>query len=664
MRPFEKLDLIPTKSTPKPELPPGVKVPARVAAIALRAIAVDPDERYASMDALLADLAIDPPARRRRLAVVAVGAAAVVALAGGYVLHARADAKPPPARGSSTASPGSGTRAQGDGPRRVPRDEEVVRRQGLRWLEPALDHYAGGWTKADTESCLATRVRGEQTEDVLSLRQACLDSELDEVRGGRPARPGRAGMVEKGDKSVFGLEPLAKCANVAALRAPEKPAPELRDRVLVLTKKIAEARAELAAGKYLPTLIAAQAAVDGAKQIGYEPLIAEARVLHGAALLAGGNFDQAGQDFAEATYAAIRGKRDDLAADAGLSMAMIASDAGGKPGEAKIWLDHAEAAATRLGVDRAIELRRLEVAGLIAAESGDFNTAIAMHEKMLTVAEAESGKDSPELFAHEVELGTTYSRAGAYAKAAPHYERARALRERSVGPDHPDIALVLSNLGAAYDHMGERARARAAFQRSLAIREKYYGKNSPLIVATLDNFAELLRKEGDVKTALAYQERALALCKLLPGTGHPMYHQLATDYGDTLIAAKRFADARAQFETVFALEEAASSPISAGHEDLARRARPRGGEVGRGRDVRPAGDRWLRGGRRQGQPAPVAAADGAGAGMDWQARAGARPAGARAGPRHRDEGSDRSRRHRAYTRTARAPAAVMCDHGW
>ena len=39
-----------------------------------------------------------------------------------------------------------------------------------------------------------------------------------------------------------------------------------------------------------------------------------------------------------------------------------------------------------------------------------------------------------------------------------------------------------------------------------------------------------------------------------------MYHQLVTDYVDTLIAAKRFADAHAQLDEVFVLEQANQSP--------------------------------------------------------------------------------------------------------
>ena len=88
---------------------------------------------------------------------------------------------------------------------RVPRDEEAVRgaRVRRRRARARSLHRTSG-PRAVTESCEATRVRGEQTEEVLSLREACLDNHLDEVRAltallgqadasdGREGRQGRA----------------------------------------------------------------------------------------------------------------------------------------------------------------------------------------------------------------------------------------------------------------------------------------------------------------------------------------------------------------------------------------------------------------------------------------------------------------------------------------
>ena len=558
-RPYKRAELAPPAVAKAPAIP-ATDVPARIQRVVMRALAWDRDARYPNVDALLAELRVDLDARKRTtFAALGLAAVAIAAVGGVYLMS----------RAPRELCTGAGKRLAGvwDAPVRHQVETAFAATTkpfaipAFAGVQRRLDKYTTEWTAAVTESCEATRVRGEQTEDVLSLREACLDHHLDEVRAltGLLAQADAA-MVEKGDKLVLDLDPLAECANVAVLRAPGLPPPNLRPQIAELEKKLASAKADSLAGLYVPSLTKARDVIAQATALGYAPTLAEARVIAGAALLTGGNFKEASESFHDAVLDALRGKRDDLAARAGLSMALVTSNAGGKPGEAKIWLDHAVAIQSRLGVDRNLELRSLEITALIAAETGDTATAIATSERALGLGEALYGKDAPDLIPDEMNLADAFSHAGAWGKAAPHYERAKALRAASVGLEHPDIALLESDLGACYNHMGDAPRARAALERSLAIRERAYGKASPLLVATLDNFAEVLRKGGDITTALAYQERALPLCRIVPGVAHPMYHQLVTDYVETLIAAKRYADAHAQLDAVTALEQANQSP--------------------------------------------------------------------------------------------------------
>ncbi|MGE5180749.1 MAG: tetratricopeptide repeat protein, partial [Acidobacteriota bacterium] len=346
----------------------------------------------------------------------------------------------------------------------------------------------------------------------------------------------------------------------AALHEPYVPPPEQRARIDEVRKQLVEARVEMLAGKYLPSLVAAQKCITTAREVGYEPFVAEAHWIRGSALLATGNTDEAAQEYGEAVYTAIRSDHGDEAANAAHSAAILAVSRG-KPGEAKIWLGLAQAAAKRGGVDRDFERTRLELDGLIAMEAGDLNAGVAAQEKALAMAEAELGKDSPMLYENESTLGTTLAKAGAYGKAAPHIERALALREASVGKEHPDIASLLTNLGACYTHTRELAKAKPALERALAIRERQYGKASPFLIATLDDYAELLRVSGDTAAAVATQERAVAIAKVVPGVENPMYQQIATDYADTLVAANRLADARALLIEVQAIEEKQQSAM-------------------------------------------------------------------------------------------------------
>ena len=70
--------------------PKNAKVPSHLRRVLLRGLAVDPAQRYPSMDALLADLTHDPSRKLRRAGLVATIAILVAgAVVGGYVLRSR-----------------------------------------------------------------------------------------------------------------------------------------------------------------------------------------------------------------------------------------------------------------------------------------------------------------------------------------------------------------------------------------------------------------------------------------------------------------------------------------------------------------------------------------------------------------------------------------------
>jgi tetratricopeptide (TPR) repeat protein len=562
-RPYDKRDLLPSRSAPpKPKLPPDAKVPAHLERIALRAIAVDPKQRFGSMRELLAQLAIDPYKRRRRV-LVAVGAVAVVGAIGGGAFAF--------ARHRSEQCTGAELRLAGVWDPKIKtsihdayvKSNKPFADKTYASLVRALDTYTTDWTKAVTDSCKATRIRGDQTEEVQTLREECLVQRLEEVRAmAKLETEADAGLVEKGDKVVFALDAVADCANISALRSPGLPPPEIREQVVDLEKRIAEAKAQLIAGNYLPALTSAKTVTDSALSLHWEPIASEAYLIRGAALLAVGNMDDAMKGFADATWAAMRGKRDDAVAYAALSTASIISDGLGKPADAQVWLDLGMASASRVGVDARLEARKYEVASIIAAERGDLKLAVELYEKGYPSAvTALGGKDTPGMASIEADFGTTLSRANAYGKAIPHYEHAIALRIASVGDEHPDVAQMQSNLGLAYRHVGDLKKSREMFDHALMVREKLFGKKHPFLIATLDNYAELLEVQGEHDRAREMSERSMNIAAVVPGKTHPIYHQVATDYAELLTNIGHYDEARKLYDEVFAAEEANKSTI-------------------------------------------------------------------------------------------------------
>jgi tetratricopeptide (TPR) repeat protein len=565
VRPYEKGAFHPVPAVPpEPRTPPDTGVPAKITRVVMRAIAADPSARYPSMDALLAELALDPLIHRKRLAI---GAAAMIAAigvgaAGFLVSHHEEHHAPQPCLGidqrlagvwdpATKAAVGKAYTASG----------QPFAGQAYAGLVKALDGYASEWTATATESCRATRIRGDQSETVLALRQDCLDQRLEELRAFTQLEQNAdAALVEKGDKPVWQLEPVSTCNNVAALREPNAIPPAIQAKVADVHKLTAEAKADLLAGRPFPALLASQKAADLALPLANDSIASEALLTRGSALILSGQGADGIKTLSQALWAAVRARRDDVISAAGISAAISATEMLGKPGEAQIYMGLARASASHLGIDHVVEHHMLLAEGVIAAQLGDDATAISAHEKALSEAELEYGHDSLALWADEEALGTTLSKAGSYIKALPHFERSLKMREASVGPDHPDVALILSNLGVCYRHAGTMDKAHAAFDRALAIREKAYGANSPMLIPTLNNYADMMKQVDPVAT-LPVIERALHMAETALGKNHPLYHTVATTYAETLAAAHKWPEAHTAFDDVLARETSTQSPI-------------------------------------------------------------------------------------------------------
>ena len=558
-RPYAK-DLVPTKASPQPSIPASAHVPARVAEVAVRAVATDPAKRFASMNELLAALAVDPAAPRRR---VAIGLGGIVVVAGAVVatrLFAPPVAKP---------CEGIDQRLNGIWDTKTKAGIEAAylatkvpfAGKSFAALAPALDRYASGWVTLSTESCQATRVRRDQTEEVLSLRQACLDEDLAELGAlTRLLADPNPLVVSKAEGIVDELDKLARCSNVAALRAPGAPPPELAGQLAAIHVAVTDAKANTIVSRYGPAIVAANKAVELAQKAGFQPALAEALGVQGAVQQAVGNNEQAEATLTQMVWIAEASKRDDLVARAGIALAnamMYAQPP--RSAEARVWLGLSVAAAKRVGVDHEFESDYKFIEAVVDVEQGNVTAAVAAGEASFAATEREYGKNSGVLFGHEILLAGTLALALEYAKAAPHYEHALAVRAQLVGEAYPEVALAMSNLAVCYHFMGELDKARSTFATALALREKLFGPKSPILVPTLDNYGVFLTQTDDPTKARAMLERALVLADVLPGKTSPDYHVIETDRADAVVAQGKLPEARALFVDLLTTEQALHS---------------------------------------------------------------------------------------------------------
>jgi hypothetical protein len=141
--------------------------------ILLRALKANPDERYPSMEPLLEQLSKDPRVFRRRALASAGAMLALAAIAVSYrgVVYRQ-----------SQLCKGGEQKLLGVWDRERKRAVEAsflgtgasFAADAFAYVDKAIDKYAQTWIHAHTDACEATRLRGEQSEELLDLRMQCL----------------------------------------------------------------------------------------------------------------------------------------------------------------------------------------------------------------------------------------------------------------------------------------------------------------------------------------------------------------------------------------------------------------------------------------------------------------------------------------------------------
>jgi tetratricopeptide (TPR) repeat protein/tRNA A-37 threonylcarbamoyl transferase component Bud32 len=561
-RPFSGNDLLEVFEQMKQDrvLPPARdrEVPARIHKALLRGLRYDAAARFPSMDALLGELAHDPSATRRRWLLGGAAVSVLALLSAGVVAVRHQQQSICKGGAARVAAVWDRTAVE----RAFTATGRPFAGAAFSSVARAFDGFAQRWAAMHEDACAATRLRGEQSEELLDLRMQCLARQLDQARASADLfAHADAKIVENAAKVA--LPAVEDCANVAALKATLRPPADAaaRARVDAVREKLTRARALDDVGKFADGLPLAATAVTDAKATGYAPVEAEALVLLGQLQRESGDTAAALKTLADAVLTAEASHHDEVAARAWTQQVMVAYDeakfADGR--ERQRW---AEAAVARTGDDR-LKATLENVLGALALEEGNFpasmahcqealrlrqkdpstaplilaatvsnignaylqqgklDEAIASYQQALAMKEKAVGKDHPAIAASFNNLANAYSDQRRYPEALDAYQHALAIWLRTFGPEHRDVGMAYMNIGAAYEEMGRYDEALKSDQRALEIYEKALGPTHPDVSATLGNIAKVQLDLGRPKEALALLDRARGQQEKALGPDHP-----------------------------------------------------------------------------------------------------------------------------------------------
>jgi len=559
----------------------------------LRGLSADPAARYPSMDALLAVLGRDPGRLHRRLLAAAAVLLVVAAAAAAGLAWQRS-------RQALCSGGEERVAALWNAPRRqavhaafaatrAPYAESAWTAAGR-----AFDRYFADWAKARREACEATRVRGEQSEELLDRRMACLDQRFQRTAALVDVFAQADVELVKRAVDVSGkLAAIDECSDAAALlaSAPRPKDPAVRRRLAAAEERLAHSLALSDAGRNDAALRDLDGIAAEARAVAYRPLEARALYLKGYAHNMLGHSHEAEAPLFDAILAAEASSDRTVLGLAASQLARAVGYMQSRREEGHRWARFAQASIEGMPGSAVVQARLLNTLGPILQRDGLYVEEVATYQRALALAE--SGRGPDDLKASVLSnLGIALIFQGRYEEALQASQRGLAIGQRRFAPDHPELGSMYNTVGAAYTELGRKEEALAMYRKAWEIFAASYGDAHPMTASAEGNYGVALKDLGRYPEALEFYRKSLAAFERSE-PGGPNTGIALGNIGELLLIEKRYAEALPSYQRALAIDEKLFGPA---HPEFSYALRGVGEAflgLGRTRDAVPSIERAL-----------------------------------------------------------------------
>jgi tetratricopeptide (TPR) repeat protein/predicted Ser/Thr protein kinase len=476
--------------------PAASEVPASIRGALIRGMSPDPEQRFPSMNVLLAEIRQEPALAAARK--FAAGAAAK--LEGIWEVGESKDA--------------GETRARVETRRAFLATGKPYAATTFEAASRILDRFAHRWTELYVDTCKATHLRGEQSTDALDLRMGALEEALGDLRAlCRQFRCATPDLVENAVQAANALGTLERCADIELLRAIVRPPddPLTRTTVEELRVRLSEVRTSAHMGRIAEGLKAAVAIEGDARKTGYAPLLAEVLLALGLMQSEVSDIEKATRTLEDAVWTAVLCRHDEIVAQATACLIFVAGHAQSKFDVGEIWSRHAEAVLGRIGGHDLVRGWLYNNRGVMRATQGRLHDATADMQLAIEAKQKALGPDDPDVAVSINNVAIYFAGLGEVERAAEHARRAVKIMESSLGLDHPRAAPPLVNYAEFLNRLGRFEEAREAAERALAVFERETDPNGVYVAYPLSQLGLSQIGMGRFEQAIAPLERAVRI---------------------------------------------------------------------------------------------------------------------------------------------------------
>jgi tetratricopeptide (TPR) repeat protein len=539
-------------------------VPRRLRRVIERGLARSPEDRYPSVAAMVEALEELVAPRRR------IGALVALALGSTLVATTVVMAKSRVNR-AATCEVGASLVARAWDPARASALKDAFAATGRANADEAfglfarrLDGFEADWLAMRKDSCEATHVRGEQSENVLALRNACLDRKLEGVAAlvNAFSHPDAAAVDRAAGAAPDGLD---ECADTAALlgvadKLPKDP--DARRAIEGIRAQFPVTRALMTAGRWREAVDGAEKLLEKARETGHEPSIAEAMSWVARAVYSGARTAderrRAEVLLRESIHLAAIAGDDQLVARTASYMFNIIAYGQRRTLESEAMLPSVDALVLRAGDEPLMRTEVLMGQARALGERRRFAEAIELFQRAITLSESLKNELATPAAYADAEIGNIYIELENYPEAVKHMERSLAGIRKIYGDHHSRVIVGLANLGIAQSKAKykDAAFATVAEMRELA---KTLSPDDWRTVTIPFLEGQIWDDSGDCQRALGYYRDALERFKKIYGPEDSHTSDVYARLGSCLRSLGQLKDALPNLERALALRRASGA---------------------------------------------------------------------------------------------------------
>ncbi|MEM6989150.1 MAG: protein kinase [Myxococcota bacterium] len=507
----------------------------RVRRVILRGLSPEPDARYPSMDALLADLQGGQWTSRWPWLV---GAAAVAGTGLGALVARESTPRTPEcaiAPGSIETHFGS-ERASALATAFVAAAPAYGERSAAL-VTARLDAWTERWRQAAATSC----GRANATPDDRSLRgleAACLTRARERLAALLATfEDATAATVRHAAKTVRALPKPVRCIDTAALLAAAPADAPGRAEALRIRGGLVAAQAELVAGRYDVARDELEQLQQDAEALQFAPVTAEVGVARAHLDLEAGRYEDSRLGARAAFDTAVGGGDKRTAASATILLAQVGVADHTHLEAAIDWVETGAKLAEPLDDAADISSHLAMVRATLAVTTGDNARAPELLERAVAML-TEEDPAHPDLSTALGNWGTWLLLSGKTSEAIERYKLALQAVQDNLGPNHPEAATWLLGLGSASITVGEFDQAEDYLTRSLELHRKSVGPTHANTIQTLMYLGVLEHNRVDYLAAIAHFDEALRVAESADPVLQPLIAEICLRFADTLSIAE------------------------------------------------------------------------------------------------------------------------------